>query len=508
MGKFTQKSAGSTKTKNYEGADAFKLNPQMELYSLVCTSTLEPKFYVPDTQATLDRLRDLVEKNDPLFVAKLAIYAREQMYLRSIPLVLAVEMAKAGFKKDGVVEKTVQRVIQRADELAEILGYYQLANKRQGTKKLGKLSKQIQRGVAEAFGKFDEYQFGKYNCDADVTLRDAMFLCHPKPKSAEQKELFKKIAEQTLEVPYTWEVELSKLGQQEFETPDERRAAFRAKWEELIESKKLGYMALLRNLRNILMADVADKRLGMALSYLSNPDAVRKSKQLPFRFLSAYRELENARLLSSGMVMDALEDAMKVSVENIQGFSYDTSMLIACDVSGSMKTPISPRSSVRQYDIGLVLGMMLRNKCKKVITGIFGTDWKPVQLPSDPILANTRNLDRLSNQVGRSTNGWKIIQRLIDDKQNIDKVMIFTDRQLWNSTQHDAHINEKWSQYKKFSPESKLYIFDLSGYGTSSLSIHRDDVHLIAGWSDKIFNVLAAIERGESAVSEIEKLEL
>ena len=90
----------------------------------------------------------------------------------------------------------------------------------------------------------------------------------------------------------------------------------------------------------------------------------------------------------------------------------------------------------------------------------------------------------------------------------MDKVMLFTDCQLWNSNNSNETIASLWKQYKKIAPGAKLYLFDLAGYGNSPLNVERDDVYLIAGWSDKVFNVLKAIEDGSDAVQIIESIEL
>lgn len=226
------------------------MTPAEELYSAVVTTGLSNANYEKGNDR-LARIQSLIQKNEPEFVAKLAVYARKDMYLRSIPLVLTTELAKQASGTD-LVSKTVDGVIQRADEITELLAYYQLANERTETKKLNKLSKQIQKGLVKSFNKFDEYQFAKYNRKAEVTLKDALFLVHPKAKDENQQAIFNKIANDALETPYTWEVELSVLGQAKFSDDAERKSAFKNKWEELIFSNKLGYMATLRNLRNIL----------------------------------------------------------------------------------------------------------------------------------------------------------------------------------------------------------------------------------------------------------------
>ena len=157
--KFNLKMFNRNKTVNYENAVAYKMDAKAELYAAVVTTSLSDKFY-EGADARMQNIRNLMTKVDAEYTAKLAVYAREKMYLRSVPLVLAVEMAKLNSGK-SVVSKTVNKVVKRADEITELLAYYQMANGRKDVKKLNKLSKQVQKGLAEAFNKFDEYQFSK-----------------------------------------------------------------------------------------------------------------------------------------------------------------------------------------------------------------------------------------------------------------------------------------------------------------------------------------------------------
>jgi 60 kDa SS-A/Ro ribonucleoprotein len=397
-------------------------------------------------------------------------------------------------------------VIQRADEITEILAFYQAANSRNGIKKLNKLSKQVQKGLATAFNKFDEYQFAKYNRQTEIKLQDALFLVHPKAKSNEQQTLFDKIINDTLEVPYTWEVELSVLGQTKFESEAEKKMAFKAKWEELIASGKLGYMALLRNLRNILQADVSKDFIQKVAERLADERQVAQSKQLPFRFLSAYRELKSVESTHTTLVLNALEKAILASVVNLKGFDENTKVLIACDTSGSMATPVSKKSTVQMYDIGLVLGMLLQSKAQSVMSGIFGDTWKIINLPQNGVLANADALRSRMGEVGYATNGYLVIEDLIKRKAIMDKVMIFTDMQLWNSGYNGKTIAKEWTTYKTIVPNARLYLFDLAGYGQAPLDVKSQDVCLIAGWSDKVFEVLESIENGADALSQVDNL--
>jgi 60 kDa SS-A/Ro ribonucleoprotein len=495
--------------RNHEGAPANPLTPALELYAAVATAALSDQFY-ETANTRLTRLRELVAKNEPRFVAQLTVYAREQLYLRSVPLVLTVELARI-HKGDSLVSRLVARVVQRADEIPELLAFYAQANGRTGTKTLGRLSKQVQHGLALAFNRFDAYQLAKYDRDgAAVRLRDALFLVHPRPRDEAQQAVFNQLVAGTLPVPYTWETELSAAGQVAYTTPAERQAAVARTWETLVASRRLGYMALLRNLRNLLEAKVSVETITLACATLADPGQVARARQLPFRFLAAYREVLAMDAGAVAPVLAALEQAIVGSVANLRGFGPETRVVVACDVSGSMQQPISPRSKVLLYDVGLVLAMLLQSRCQHVVTGMFGDTWKRVALPQGQVLRNVQELYRREGEVGYSTNGYLVIQDLRQRSQVVDKIMIFTDCQLWDSTGRGNALAQEWAAYRaNVAPQARLYLFDLAGHGTVPLDVRAEQgVALIAGWSDKVFDVLAALENGGNALTEIEKIDL
>jgi 60 kDa SS-A/Ro ribonucleoprotein len=424
-----------------------------------------------------------------------------------VPLVLAVELAKQ-HNGDKLVSALVSRIVQRADEITELLAYYAQSNERNQVKRLNRLSKQLRRGLAKAFNRFDEYQFAKYNRDTQVTLRDALFLVHPKAKDESQQKLFDKMAQNELEAPFTWEVELSVLGQQKYDSAELKQEAFKAKWEELIFSNRLGYMATLRNLRNILEAGVSKEALEKVCSYIADKKAVEKSRQLPFRFLAAYRELKNLDNGRTGKVLDALETAVMHTAFNIAGYDERTSVVIAADVSGSMQTAVSAKSKVQRFDIGLMLAMLLQSRCENVVTGMFGDTWKTVGVSKNNILASVMEFHSREGEVGYSSNGYLVVEDLVRGNRVVDKIMMFTDCQMWNSTTTNTQLADAWKQYKRIAPGAKMYLFDLAGYGTAPLNVMRDDVYLIAGWSEKIFEILKAIENGSDALKMIDTISL
>lgn len=492
---------------NHEGALAYKMSAEAELYTAVCTMALQPKFY-ESTPQQIERITQLIAKVSPTFVAKLAVYARKEMLLRSVPLLLVVELAKI-HSGDDLVSRTIEQVVMRADEIMELLMCYQWRNPQVGMKKLKSLSHQVQKGLQKAFLKFDEYQFAKYNrTKNEVTLRDALFLIHPKAENEAQQLLFDKIAHDTLDVPYTWETELSALGQVNFDSPEAKKQAFADKWVELIGSGKLGYMALLRNLRNILTAGADNDTLRIVANRLGNAHEVGKAKQLPFRYLSAYKELKSIDSVDTPLMLTALEQAALASAANVKGFSPDARVMIACDMSGSMHTSLSQRSKVQLYEVGLMLAMLLQHNCKRVITGIFADEWEIVNLPQTNILANTEAVRRMIGKVGYGTDGDKPLEWLIESRQVVDKVVYFTDCQFWKMDYMKTNLSQLWKDYKQISPNAHLYLFDLAGYGHAPILTQQREVTQISGWSDRIFDMLHAVECEEEVLEQIHNIEL
>ena len=90
--------------------------------------------------------------------------------------------------------------------------------------------------------------------------------------------------------------------------------------------------------------------------------------------------------------------------------------------------------------------------------------------------------------------------------------MIFTDCELWDNKSHpwdQGDINQEWWLYRKeVSPNAKLYLFDLSGYGTTPLDLKGNGVHLISGWSDKVFSTLASLEAGGEVLDVVKSIKI
>lgn len=281
----------------------------------------EDEFYESGKKIA-DRISELARKVKPEVLASLAIEAREKYNLRHVPLLLIDALTETG-KGNKLVADTIERVIQRSDEMGELLAVYW----RNGRKMI---PAQMRKGLARAFNKFDEYRLAKYDRDGSIKLRDVLRLVRPKPKDETQSALFKRVKERSLATPDTWEVALSGGA-------DKKEAFTR-----LLQEGKLGYLALLRNLRNMIES-------GVDASLISDAIIARKGgaqRVFPFRYVAA------ARIVPS--MEPALDQALCEAIGEMPTLDGKTFILI--DVSGSMDERLSARSDMTRMIAAAALG--------------------------------------------------------------------------------------------------------------------------------------------------------
>ena len=329
-----------------EGAPAKAFTPADELKRTLMNCLLwEDQFY-EDGVSIADRIKQLVPRVEPERVGALAITAREDMKLRHAPLLVLREMARHATHR-GLVADTLVRVIQRPDEMTELLAiYWADALGPMQQRKRQPISAQIKKGLARAVTKFDAYQLAKYDRDGAVRIRDVLFLVHAKPKDAEQEKVWKQLVEGELSAPDTWEVSLSTGG--------DKRETF----ERLIAEKKLGGLALLRNLRLMQKAEVPRETIAGAI------EAMRVDRILPYRFITAARYAPDFE--------PELESAMLKSIKDHARLKGRTRLLI--DVSGSMDTALSRQSEMTRLEAACGLAILAREICEKVEIFTFSND--------------------------------------------------------------------------------------------------------------------------------------
>ena len=303
-----------------------------------------------------------------------------------------------------------------------------------------------------------------------------------------------------MKTPYTWETQLSERGNT------------KEVWEELIDSGKLGMMALTRNLNNIL--NVKAENLDKVLDALKNEEAIKKSKILPFRFYSAYLKVENNPNCSS-KVLNALERAVEASVKNIPVLKGKT--CIAIDVSGSMDGEISYNSQIRCADIAALLGAMANYICEDSIIMTFDTTLKRQILPStNGIIANAKSI---KNTEGGTAIGLPIAE-LLNENIYVDRIILLSDNEVNHSVDRPIqYTNSKNSKslgrplscqellnlYKQHvNKKVFLHGVDLQGYGTTQFRGERES--FISGWNEKIFDFIHLEEEGFGSIVKVVEL--
>lgn len=433
-----------TKTKKrirtYEGAPASKgRSPAEQLRRIVACSLLwEDQFYV-DGKQHAEWIRELVPRVDSASVVGIAEWARTSMKLRHTPLLIVREMARHNKHKKYVAD-TLYEVINRPDELTEFLAIYWQNGKEP-------LSAQVKKGLARAFTKFDAYQLAKYNRKSDITLRDVMFLTHPKPKDAAQALAWKDLVEGTLAPPDTWEVALSaKDG-----------VPARAKWERLINDGKLGAMAVLRNLRNMQQAGVHRSRIRKAITSI-NPYWV-----LPFRFISAAKYAPDFE--------PQLEQKLFESLQAKPKFKGDTIILV--DASGSMDANLSGRSEITRYDAACGVAMIVREMAENAYIYVFSDATVPIKPRRGFALRDElkRNFICGTTYLGSAIN---YVEKIL---QEYDRFVVITDEQS-----HDEVP----------APRGLGYMINVGAYDRG---VGYDDWLHIHGWSEAVVDYISLVEK-------------
>lgn len=472
MAKFN--TTNTNKTTNQEGHVAYKMTDKAKLVTQVLTSFFnEAKFYGDNSKDMAETIQRVI-KADPDFVSRLAVFARREFNMRSVSHVLTAYLAHEPEGKP-YTRKTINGITVRGDDVTELMSFY-LAT-------FGKpIPNAMRKGINDAMTRFDEYTLAKYKGEGKgVKMRDLAVLCHPAPKDEAQSALFKRLLEGTLATPVTWETQLSANGNNA-ET-----------WEKLIDSGKVGYMALLRNLRNIVNAK--PKNIGKVWETIENPVAVRKSRQLPFRFLSAYKELAKEGNVGS-RAFDALENAVDAAIENLPKLPGTT--VIAVDVSGSMDSRVSAKSDIMCNEIGMMLGLIANRMCANSLFYTFDTTIKKYAHSRRSGILETCVRD---SACGGGTDMDLPFEVMIRDKIKADRIIIISDN-MCNSGitwYNRTTVQTRADEYRRTTGNDLwVHAIDLQGYGTQQFTGPKTNI--IAGWSEKVFNFIRLAEQGEGTL--------
>jgi hypothetical protein len=485
-----------------QGAPGYEHGDKSALFLLAVTNMVgENTFYekAGNRDARFEELVTRVAVKDPAWIVGFFGWLRSEANMRSASLVGALVGAKA-MVKAGVPgsRQMVASVLQRADEPGEALAYWISMFGR-------KIPQPVKRGIADAATRlYNEYTTLKYDTASHaVRFGDVLDLTHPKATAQWQADLYRYVLatrHNRDEIPevgpglpmilanhalrgagavlpellldtdrlraagMTWEDALSLAGS---------KVNKGKLWEALIPS--MGYMALLRNLRNFDQSGVSDEVAQAVIERLSDPAQVARSRQFPFRFLSAYRATAGASVRWAA----ALEKALTASVGNIPELPGRTLVLV--DRSGSMFMAMTGRTELTRADAAAVFGgaLALRNPGNVTLVE-FGTDSREIAVPTGRG-SLLKLVEKFTNRGG--TNTAAATKRFYD---NHNRVVILTDEQ-----------SQDGDPGKIVPSKVPIYTWNLAGYkftGSAGGS-HR---HTFGGLTDNAFKMIPMLEAGVS----------
>jgi hypothetical protein len=517
------KSESTPTLQTFNGAPGFARDSKSELF-LAAVSDFggEGSFYesAKDRSARIARLTQDVAVQDAEWLTSFTNWLREEANMRTISLTIALEGAKA-LNKAGIPggRKLVSGAIRRADEAGEALAWWMASVGR-------KIPSAVKRGIADgAVKSFNEYSLAKYDTASHgFRFGDVIELVHPSPKDEKQSDLFKFALDRRRDASAEPSESLTMLGKRKAFlalSSDEQKALVNSgqaaqvlkdagltwevlssaygkggldakAWEAMIPS--MGYMALLRNLRNFEEKGVSEATLDQVAARIADTEEVAKSRQLPFRFLAAYNA--NSGSLRWGF---PLEKALNASLENVPALEQDT--LILVDRSGSMFQSMSQGTDLTFADAAAIFGIALAKRAENATLVQFGTGSATVEMKkTDSVLTTLKGFRALG---GTATS--RAIAQHFDPKKH-KRVVLVTDEQANGSYHTYTGDGSSWASWQRvrgnvldsIPANVPTYTWNLAGYAAGHGESTSNRTYL-GGLSDQAFKLIPLLEAGRDA---------
>jgi TROVE domain len=499
------------RTRTHEGGEAFAPDLESELFLLALTNMAgEDTFYerADKRDARFVELVHAVTVSNPAFIAGadveagkvgLAQYLRETMLMRSAAVVMAAEYVAAGGEHGRSV---VARALQRADEPAELLGYWLTRHGRN-------VPMAVKRGIADAVRRhYTERAALRYDGRTrQVRMADVIEMTHPSPRDDRQSALFKYLLDRRHRDDAHADTEvlpvLAAAAELDAVPMDGRRAVLRARgpvvlteagfswervsgwlpggmdaeaWEAVIPS--MGVLALVRNLRNLDQAGISNAAIDAVIAKITDADEVAKARLFPYQVWAAYDHAP------SDNWKRALGGTLEHTVTNIPALD---GTLVVIDTSGSMQATVSGRSTMSRVEVAAIMAMATAKRASNVDVVIFGKTNKLVRkFEGMSVLRGVEEVVRSVGSVGHATYGHTAIARWFDPTRH-RRVVMFTDDQ-----QHD-------SGHVRLDHVPLIYTFDLAGYRPSALPAGEGGRYKLGGFTDATFAVMKVLEGGRNA---------
>ncbi|MFI2354643.1 TROVE domain-containing protein [Streptomyces anulatus] len=507
------------RTTNHQGGVGYLRDSKSELFLLAVSNFVGTDTFYEQGGQRDDRYTQLIHQAaviDPGWCTGFLRWLRSDANMRTASLVGAAEFTKARLETGvaGHSRQVIDSVLQRADEPGEFLGYW--------TSKYGrKLPKPVKRGVADAVQRlYTERSLLKYDTDSKgYRFGDVLNLVHPSPAAdkAWQGDLFKHALDRRKKRDEEIPARLSMLLAREQLTctpADQRRDVLAnhgelfqragmtwealagwlqgpmdaAAWEAVIPS--MGYMALLRNLRNFDEAGVSDEIADTVARKLADPEQVAKSRQLPMRFYSAFNAAPSLRW------GHALDKALNASLANIP--QLDGRTLVLVDTSSSMDAPFSRDGTLMRWDAAALFGIALGARCAQADVVSFSSarymsDQPGAKTKAFPL---TRGGSLLGDVRKWKDGGWFLgggtdtAAALRQEFKGHDRVIIVTDEQA----SHDGR-----EVTEAIPASTPMYTWNLAGYQAGHAPSGRSNRHTFGGLTDQAFRMVPLLESGRDA---------
>lgn len=495
--------AGGKKVVNHQGGTSFTLSAKEQLATFLLSQFMTGGFYETQNDQHA-RLVEMISNVDPVFAAKAAIYARDKFGMRTVTHVVGARLPQL-VKGQPWMKNAISSMIVRPDDAVEMMAYHKSVI-------TGPIPNALKKGVALGLRRFDGFQLDKWNKGGKFNLVDTVNLVTGGKKGRYRGNVISETAnglvQGKLETAETWETKLSQAGQSE-----DKDAAKAEAWQEMVMSGKIGHMALLMNLRNILeTADTLSEAKGRELvnkvfELLSNEKRVVNSRVFPFRYITTLDEISKMtlkNLRNRNVVVDGLNAALDISVMQVIP-KFDGKTLIAVDDSGSMTgATVGGDRSVRRMvsDVAAQLAAFVykSNPDSEVIYFAYNARSGKYVNPSD---STTTVVQGIRKEIGRG--GGTYFNQIFDwmGDKFYDRVIILSDMQGADSVQREID-----NYRRNVNPDVFIHSLDLAGYGTSMFA-PNNNVAKYAGFSEKVFTLMAQAEEDPKAlVNEIEAVEI
>ncbi len=516
---------------NRAGAPSHRRSLQERVLGVLSTGTLGDTYYASREELAKEAVDVITEAREvcPHFLARALVWAREEGMMKTLP-VLGLVILSAGGRNKDLFEQAFPRVVKTPDDL-RFFTATALSGKIHGRKGLGGMTVEPVRKFLTGMSEYHAVKYGSAN-STDVTLADIIRLAHPKPASPEVAErlgwlirgnkamganlalnpqirAFESLKRAPAE---DRQLELIREGRLPFEVvvPSLKKMT-PAIWSELLQQAP--YMNLLRNLVTFTRHGVFqnEDNVRLAVAKLTNPNAIQRSRVLPFRFFNAWR-MHCATEGHDSRIADALRTALDLSFCTMPSFG-DRTVALGPDVSGSMSQgTISQESTTRYIDIaGIFTGALLKRIEGRALVLPFDGAVRTSEFSSrDDIMVTTK---KLAQYQGGSTAVGAPIEYLLDRKIKTDVFIGITDNVDWAHGQRydtsDAFL-PLWLRYKaEVAPQAQAFLVTIAPYGDAVAPAGTKGVHFIYGWSDRVINYIALkLQSGESQVEAVERMEL